>query len=175
MTTIVHKDAEVTESKKRNRQQSQLENQVKLVTAIIALGTLVWGILQYSSTSRNDFRKTFWEHQFALYQQATSAAATIATARDIHEVDAERKAFWRLYYGELSIIEHPEVKEAMIAFGKQLNEVEAHGAGLQTLRQLSYKLARECRLSLKKTWNPVDIGDIPKDIGNNIHGPTFIK
>jgi hypothetical protein len=173
MTTIDQLDAEVTALKKRQEQQTRLENQVKLLTALVAVGTFAWAILQYGCTSRNEFRKTFWEHQFTLYQQATSAAATIATARDIHQVEAERKTFWRLYYGELSIIEHPQVKDAMIAFGKQLKEVEARDGDLSSLKQLSYKLARECRLSLGKTWNPVDIGDISED--TDIQEPTFIK
>ena len=160
MTDIEELKAEIAKLKKKSETQIPLETWLKLFGSMLAIVTVAVGVFQYVSTKQIEFRKTFWTEQFALYRKACSAAAAIAIAQDIKTAEKERYTFWNLYWGELSIIEHPEVKEAMVEFGTQLYEVEAGNAQSASLKLLSFKLARACRQSLAKTWNPVDIGDL---------------
>jgi len=62
--------------------------------------------------------------------------------------------------GERPIVEHPNVKDAMVQYGKQLKPVEAGSAKPWSLKPLSYSLARACRKSLAETWNPADLKDL---------------
>jgi hypothetical protein len=157
-------DSEISTLKATIEKQRTLEDWVKIVTAILAIFAIVSGVLQYRATTNNDFKKTFWKEQVALYQEACDAAAAIAMSSDLEDSANDRRVFWRLYWGKLSIIEHPEVRDAMVAFGRQLYEVEYNNSKPHSLRQLSYHLARSCRSSLKKTWNPVDIGDLDENM-----------
>lgn len=88
------------------------------------------------------------------------AASSIATASAIAVVEKECEMFWRLYWGELSILESKVVMSAMEAFGTQLRIVQAAQASPKSLEELSYRLARACRASLEKTWDPVGIDDL---------------
>ncbi len=100
------------------------EKILKIVAPTIAVLTLAWGVLQYRSTTNNEFRKRFWEEQFKLYQAITNEAAAIASANRPQDVEKERKRFWILYWGKVPMIEHPEVKEALEEFAKTLKKIE---------------------------------------------------
>ena len=151
---------ETEELRNPAEKKSALDRWLKIGSAVVAFLTVAVGVYQYIATARNNFRKTVWAEQYALYQEATSAAAEIAMASRIQDVGETRSKFWHLYWGRLSILEHPNVKEAMVKYGNQLSVVEAGDAPPSSLRQLSYALARECRKSLEMTWNPVDLGDL---------------
>src|ERR1051325_3291366 len=70
-----------------------------IITWVIAVGGVAWGVLQYRSSAARDFIRPVREAQLKLYQEATSAAATLATAEpDSKEWDDARKNFFRLYY-----------------------------------------------------------------------------
>lgn len=160
MTEIEQLKAQIQELKKRTEKQTSFENRLKLVTAMVAVITIIVGVGQYIYSTRTDFRKIFWKEQYVLYGQACSAAAKIAMAGSINEVPRAHAKFWNLYWGELSIVEHPNVKDAMVQYGEQLKLVEAGSAKPWSLKQLSYHLARACRKSLAETWNPADLKDL---------------
>ena len=103
------------------------------------------------------------EAQLRLYQEASSAAAQIATLpRESSGWTKAKQEFLRLYYGPLAIVEsfdhateHNErlpVEDAMIIFKsclddeKQCNELDADLPGL------SLALAHSCRESLGRSW-----------------------
>jgi hypothetical protein len=148
-------------------QSARTDLVLKLLSAIIATSAFVFGIVQYTATRREQFRREFWDQQFALYQEAAGAAAEIAMAPHVDSVKAARQKFWVLYWGKLSMVEHLEVELAMVAFGKKLSACEA---GLDTtcfsrfpgkerteLRELAFQLAHCAQLSLSKTWRPVEL------------------
>jgi hypothetical protein len=104
------------------------------------------------------------EAQLKLYQDASSAAAQIATLpRDTPEWRKSRDEFLRLFYGPLAIVEDfhhgPDdrdeelsVEEAMIIFKSCLdNEAGCRAAG-GNLLNLSLALAHTCRRSLGESW-----------------------
>lgn len=131
------------------------------IGVLLTVVTVASGVLQYRHTKEQEFRKEFWEKQFALYSEATQLAASIAVAKDLRDVEEERQRFWKLYWGPLSMVENKAVFDAMVAYGEDLNNQEVRGHTSSELKQLSYKLARACRESLKDTWEPVMLDDIP--------------
>lgn len=131
---------------------------------------------ELDARTEQEFRKRFWEERLTLYRRASKLAATIATAGSLDMVRQERSEFWQLYWGELAIIEDKEVLSAMVAYGEELQRREgiqhdpkgpSPASNIRDLSQLSYQLARACRNSLAKTWEPVKLEpfpDKPEDI-----------
>jgi hypothetical protein len=142
---------------------------LKVLSATIAAAAFVFGIVQYTTTRREQFRREFWDQQFALYQEAAGAAAEIAMAPHVDSVKAARQKFWVLYWGKLSMVEHKEVERAMVAFGAKLSKCEAGadttcfsrrpGAEATEFRKLAYTVAHCAQLSLSKTWQPVNLNN----------------
>ncbi len=128
--------------------------------AVVAVAVGVW---QYRLTSLREFIKPVRETQLKLYQEASSAAAQIATLQqESPEWIKARQEFLRLYYGPLTIVESFDhatesgerltVERAVIIFNsclddeKQCNELGANLPGL------SLALAHSCRESLGRSW-----------------------
>jgi hypothetical protein len=133
------------------------------VTIFFAVIGGIVGLWQYSSTSRNEFLKPIREEQLKLYEEASSAAALLATApKDSDEWKKAYIDFYRLYYGPLAMVENyrhtttePDANEitverAMIAFEMELSRKPGPDAG--TLQNLSLALAHTCRVSLGSSW-----------------------
>lgn len=76
---------------------SDLEEALKVVGAVVAAGRLGLGAANYLATVRKD-----------------------ADSR-ITERAAAARRFWELYWGELSMVENPEVEAAMVQMGNCLN------------------------------------------------------
>lgn len=109
----------------------------------------------------------FWAEQFSLYQEATEAAATLATARNQDDLEAARAKFWALYWGKIAMVETNAVAKAMAEFGEKLAGIEerqekGENPDLSILRGPSLELARCARKSLQSTWNPVKVSNIGK-------------
>jgi hypothetical protein len=137
------------------------ESLVRTITAIGGVVALLLGIIQYGFTKRGEFRKRFWEEQLGMYRRVCVAASALVASNNITEAEEARTEFWKLFWGELSILEHGNVKKAMEEFGTQLRKVQDGSASPASLEQLSYRLARACRKSLGKTWDPVGLDDLP--------------
>jgi hypothetical protein len=86
-----------------------------------AVITFLFGVWRYVDAKWRESRKTFLERQFALYFQATKLASELATMAEADPSRDEKvRAFWRLYWGELCIVEDSGVEDAMEAFGEAL-------------------------------------------------------
>jgi hypothetical protein len=128
----------------------------------LAIVGLTVGLLQYRKTSRGEFLKPIREAQLDLYQQASSAAAKLATIpRSDPEWNKARSDFLTLYYGPLAIVENynhrpssndtdPTVEEAMMAFKVCLDLPSCEGSN--DMKNLSLGLAHTCRVSIGATW-----------------------
>ena len=53
-----------------------------------------------------------------LFQRASNSASTMATTANLEEFNNARSDFWKLFYGELSLVEGPCVKRAMVVFSQ---------------------------------------------------------
>lgn len=131
--------------------------------------TVLYGGWQYRKSKEEEFRKRFWEEQYALYSKAVSAAAVIVTAEDFNSVSAARQEFWQLYWGPMCMLEDPQVATAMVEFGGLLTQAEKAGESSQQpaagpfrreFRKAAHDLAHSMRESLSRTWQPVDLGEL---------------
>jgi hypothetical protein len=132
-----------------------IDQWLKAFSAIGAVVVFAWGVIQFvatqraqSKTRRIEATKPFLERQLHLYTQATQVAAVLATETRAAEREQAAKTFWRLYWGELALVENQRVEAAMVEFGGIL---KAGGAGHE-IEVASLKLAHACRESLAESW-----------------------
>jgi hypothetical protein len=121
---------------------------LKFVAAALALVGAAVGIYEYLDGVQQQSRRPYWERQVALYFDATSAAATLATSDDETKRSTAAAEFWKLYWGPLALVEDREVEATMVQFGDCL----ATRCPQAQLQQLSLALAHTCRNSLAKSW-----------------------
>ena len=139
------------------------------------------GLIQYNATSRAEFLRPFRQAQLDLYQQASSAAASLATLpRTDPAWITAKNDFLRLYYGPMAMVEDYRhglsgdktkvtVEQAMIAFKKCLDD-----AACPVLQGLSLGLAHTLRVSIGTSWGfeaEQLSGDYQKLINDYLEGP----
>ncbi len=123
---------------------------LKIASLAAVLAGVPLGLWKYLDTAGKNLRKPFWERQLALYVEATSAAATLASSSDIEMKSAAEATFWRLYFGPLAIVEDEGVEAAMVKLGRCL-QLQDYDKG--ELEKLSLALAHACRDSIGNTWS----------------------
>ena len=112
------------------------------------------------ASKKQEYLQKFWQERLKLYEEVTRAAGQIASSRTPDDARTPIGNFWKLYWGPLSILEDRAVLSAMVAYGEKLKKAEAGKIMLKELQSDAYDLARACRKSLEKTWNPLDLDDI---------------
>jgi hypothetical protein len=160
-----------------NRWPNKLREYIPVITALVAVVGVLIGIYQFNTqqasaqiqlqtqaklefeTRQAELKRRYWEEQVTIYRDATQTAAAIAISESLDEVREERRNFWTLYWGEMSLLEHREVEQAMVAFGKQLAAWEASQEKPELIENYAFDIAHCCRKSLLKTWSPVDMED----------------
>jgi hypothetical protein len=132
-----------------------LDKILKLIAICGAAVTFMWGLFQYfdgrereADVRRIEAMKPFLDRQLELYTEATQVTAAIAVSTDTAERTLALQRFWRLYYGELALVEDRSVEAAMVVFGRALQE----SRDTRELQQLALQLARACRESLAASW-----------------------
>jgi hypothetical protein len=139
---------------------------LKLLGAVVALGTFVWGIWTYSDTSKRQLareereaarlaetrsieaRRPFLERQLALYSEVTKVAATLAISDVPADRAKARQRLLELYHGELALVENRAVANAMIEIKRCLEA----GPDCRDLPSRALALAHACRDSLARSW-----------------------
>lgn len=112
------------------------------------------------ASKRQEYLQKFWQERLKLYDEVTRAAGQIASSRTPDDARTPIGNFWKLYWGPLSILEDRAVLSAMVAYGEKLKKAEGGEIMFKELQTDAYDLARACRKSLEKTWNPIDLDDI---------------
>ena len=131
--------------------------------------TVLFGIVQYRLTREAEFRRTFWDVQRRVYDEALTATATIAAAKDLASTKTERANFRALYWGRMVGVEDVRVERAMIEFRRVLDECETDpdrakcfevpaGERRTPLQTAALGVAYCVRTSLIRTWSPVALG-----------------
>jgi hypothetical protein len=148
---------------------------LKVVGSLVAVAGLAFGVYQYqqqkeTSRKQKEEQETAQKNQqkAVYYAKAASLAAGFAQASTKAEAEDKGKQFWALYYGELSMYEDENVKQAMQNFGGAIKQWEKYNTGgsdfsapsmfeledkdgkAQTFDQLAYELTQACRESLEK-------------------------
>jgi hypothetical protein len=108
---------------------------VPLVTALIAIAGFWLGLMRYQDEQQKnrfeqerqslreeenrqrDFMKPWLDNQRDIYQQALTAAATIANTDKPETRREATEDFWRLYQGKMILVETKTVSDAMVQFG----------------------------------------------------------
>ncbi|MBL8525662.1 MAG: hypothetical protein JNN20_18430 [Betaproteobacteria bacterium] len=127
-------------------------NALSFLPPIIALLGFGFGVYQYYRSNELTYRKPYWEKQLALYLEATSTAATLASTDDEAAWNDARNNFWRLYLGPLCMVENTAVESAMVEFGIALGDDSLGFESRATLADLSLNLAMACRKSIRTDW-----------------------
>jgi hypothetical protein len=133
----------------------KLENSIKIIGAMIALGGFLWGMFTYFDARKQEYEtrrieatRPFLERQLQLYTEATQIAAILSTTTADSIAENSLRRFWELYWGELALVENDAVEKAMVRFGQGLQNDDNKAQ----LQQLSLKLAHACRESLAVSW-----------------------
>lgn len=108
-----------------------------------------------AAQTAKEFRKGFYDKQFELYAEAAGATATLAT-EEIGSQDyiAARKKFYRLFWGELSIVEDKTIEAKMVEFEKLLVSYEQgdENVSQHNLQQASLRLAHSASKYTINVW-----------------------
>jgi hypothetical protein len=143
---------------------------IKMVSALVAAAGVSFGIYQYYHHKNQERELALRNLQLQLYVKATSIASKFTQATTQQDAEETRKQFWEIYYGELSIVEDENVKQAMMNFGGALKAWERINAPPsdffppsefvyfqdgtdkegKTFEQLAYHLSQACKESLKQ-------------------------
>jgi hypothetical protein len=125
-----------------------------IVPWILTLVTVVVGIYQYSDERAQANRQPFLQRQLELSFQASEAAARLATETNPAEWETARKAFWRLYWGPLGIVEDRGVEAAMVRLGQLVPRDDAiPPLPVTDLQQPSLALAHAVRELVLASWD----------------------
>ncbi len=137
------------------RNQYSVESLIKVLGVLsLVIGGAI-GLWKYSDSVENQFRKPLWEKQIALYFDATSAAATLASSANPQTLQDAENRFWILYYGPLALVEDKNVENAMVQVAKCLR----NDCDKSELKGLSLRLARACRESISDSWS-IELDDL---------------
>ncbi|WP_430411029.1 hypothetical protein [Kordia sp.] len=128
---------------------------------LIAVTTAIFGIIKFSQTKKEEFKKEFWQKRYENYERVLELASKIAVTENLEKTPEEIVEFRQYYWGKLSMIEDQQVYDAMIQFENKLKYLEGSESNdFSELKNASYDLARACRNSLKETWEPVILEDL---------------
>jgi len=130
----------------------------KLVTVLAILFGGGWTVYQYWKgradqlrTQRIEATKPLLEKRLQLYVEATTAAATIATSKDVNEVAKAKEQFLRLNHGPMKLVQDFKV---WLSMGEFEACMEDKSKCQSSLVDLSDKLAINCANSSRGDFAP---------------------
>lgn len=105
-------------------------------------------------------KRPFLDEQFKLYGEAVAVASRLAHALEQEqqltskEFSADLGRFWVLYWGPLAMVEDSHVEEAMVIFGRSLQDRQNGSSNecARMIKQASLALAHRARESLEQQW-----------------------
>lgn len=128
---------------------------LKTLTLCGVVVAAFWAVYTYQDTKARDYYSEFWNKKADYFLEASNAASTLGTASKITEFNNARQTFWRLFYGEMSLVEGSCVKKAMQTFSANVpkSPVDSDERLPRTdLQQPSYRLALMLRHELATGW-----------------------
>jgi len=106
-----------------------------------------------SQTQVPSATRPLFDRQLALYTEVVQLTSTLATSEDPKELALAEKRFWKLYWGELVLVENQQVKSAVDDFARSLKQqaVKKKPQSRDPLKALSFQVAVACRKSLAES------------------------
>jgi len=146
------------EQKKTNFFNS-LEQFFRFATPIGAIVAFGIGIYHYRDSQAEDFKRTYWEKRYAVYEQATLVSSQAANANSQSALDSIKPLYWITFTGKSMLVEDLHVYDAMTSFGESLNRA-LYPDSMKILIKKAHAISRACRTSLKETWEPVPLNEL---------------
>ena len=128
---------------------------VDVIPWTLTIITALVGIWQFTEQQSQANRHPFLEKQLDVAFDVSDTVARLATETDPAEWEKSRLAFWRFYWGRLSIVEDPAVESAMVEFGNLVPQepVDNPKLPMKSLGPASYELAHKLRNLVLASWN----------------------
>lgn len=141
---------------------------LKAGAGFLAISGALIAVLKYlddkihsTEIARREARKDLSVKQQEVYFRLLNATSTIGNEIKGTAVRIEaEKNFWRMYWGEIVMVEDPAVAVAVDAFSDALWDQPDNSV---QLLNLSMNLARACRASLGDTWKVIQKGLPPSN------------
>jgi hypothetical protein len=130
---------------------TQWELWLKTLTLIGGIGAAIWAYVTYADTKQKEFYTEYWNRKFALFEETSKAASTLATTSSAEEFCKARELYFELFFGRLSLVEGDRVKEAMQKFAGLIPTGDPP-MPVQSLEQPAYKLTIELKRELSESW-----------------------
>lgn len=103
---------------------------LKAVTAVALLAGGIWALYEHFDTEQRKINATFWNKRMELYLATSEVTAQIAAVNSPAEAQDQFKLFWKMYYGQMSVIEDDPVKKEMQKFAGLVRAFQ--GAGYES-------------------------------------------
>jgi hypothetical protein len=120
----------------------------------LTIFTAAVGIWQFIVQQRQANRLPFLQRQLELCFQITETVGRLSSETDPIEWEKARVAFWRLYWGPLSIVEDRAVEREMVELGRLVPEkpVSSHDLPMSAIGVPAYRLAHAIRNLVLTSW-----------------------
>jgi hypothetical protein len=123
---------------------------LQLIVIFVGVG---WTAFTFADTRYRELRKPFDEKQLVLYAEAGRVIAHLSMAPNVDK-DKTEAEFWELFWGQLPLIESPEVTRLMeqfctIAFGSRIECSKAeHNEMVESAKQV----ATAAKAEIQQRW-----------------------
>jgi hypothetical protein len=138
---------------------SKLDLAFRAVTAFVALGTIIFAVIQYEGqlrqtqdTAYRESSSPFFNKQLNTYFEISDIASRLATSTPKHLDKAALQRFWQLYWGQLGLVETNAIDEAMIDYGNYLKGYQAGRVDQLCFEAVSLHLQQKLAASIEGEW-----------------------
>jgi len=136
-----------------------IEKLLKVATPIGAIIAFGLGIYHYRDSQAEDFKRTYWEKRYNVYEEACLVSSKLANVTSQAQLDSLKSSYWITFTGKSMLVEDLHVYDAMTSFGETLNKA-LYPDSLKVLISKAHAISRACRTSLKETWEPVPVSEL---------------
>ena len=130
----------------------KIELALKAISSLALIVAGVWAFHTYTDTKEKEFYTTYWNKKFELYLETSSWASVMATTKSESEFNEARKQYYRLFYGQLSLVEGESVKKAMENFTRYIPKKEVNELPVKGLENAAYELTIALKEELGLSW-----------------------
>ena len=131
---------------------SRLSDYAKWGTVLLGVVTLAVSSHQFFRAKSLEREDQFNTYQLALYQEVSELAATLASSKVQATRDSAWQRFQAHYWGEMVLVESPEVESWMSRFKSAYEGRTTGSLPHPFIRSFAYCLARALRQDLAETW-----------------------
>lgn len=139
----------------KQEKPNYLEIGTKIVTAVVALGGLIWGIVEFQKNQEfnetHELRKKLWDERFETYAKVQAVTGMIIVKKnDPKALDSLKNEFDLLYYSTMVTVEDSTVEDKMIEFANAFDDFRQGIKKDSFLKKKQIELMRAIANSQKK-------------------------